>query len=70
MSTPPPRRSVGGRYLFSNWLWALIVLALIGVVFVLGDKREPEEHEEQHAPTEDDLVALFKETFDAREVDD
>ncbi|HEX3453388.1 MAG TPA: DNA polymerase III subunit gamma/tau [Gaiellaceae bacterium] len=42
----------------------------LGVVFVLGDKREPEEHEEQHAPTEDDLVALFKETFDAREVDD
>ena len=28
----PPRRSVRGRYLFSNWLWALIVLALIGVV--------------------------------------
>ncbi len=42
----------------------------LGVVFVLGDKLEPEEHEEQHAPTEDDLVALFKETFDAREVDD
>ena len=34
VSTPPPpgRRSVRGRYLFSNWLWALIVLALIGVV--------------------------------------
>jgi DNA polymerase III subunit gamma/tau len=42
----------------------------LGVVFVLGGKREPEEHDEQHAPTEDDLVALFKETFDAREVDD
>jgi DNA polymerase-3 subunit gamma/tau len=42
----------------------------LGVVFVLGEQREPEEHEEQHAPTEDDLVALFKETFDAREVDD
>jgi hypothetical protein len=23
---------VRGRYLFSNWLWALIVLGLIGVV--------------------------------------
>ena len=32
MSTPPPRRSVRGPYLFSNWLWSLIVLALIGVV--------------------------------------
>ena len=28
----PPRRTVRGRYIFSNWLWALIVLALIGVV--------------------------------------
>jgi len=28
----PPRRRLRGRYLFSNWLWALIVLALIGVV--------------------------------------
>ena len=32
VSTPPPRRGVRGRYLFSNWLWAIIVLALIGVV--------------------------------------
>jgi hypothetical protein len=32
VSAPPPRRSVRGHYLFSNWLWALIVLALIGVV--------------------------------------
>jgi hypothetical protein len=32
VSTPPPRRSERGRYLFWNWLWAIIVLALIGVV--------------------------------------
>jgi hypothetical protein len=25
-------RSVRGRYIFANWLWVLIVLALIGVV--------------------------------------
>jgi DNA polymerase III subunit gamma/tau len=42
----------------------------LGVVYVLGEKREHEEHEERAAPTEDDLVALFKETFDAREVDE
>jgi hypothetical protein len=28
----PPRRRVRGPYIFSNWLWVLIVLALIGVV--------------------------------------
>jgi len=32
VSTPPPRRGVRGRYILSNWLWTLIVLALIGVV--------------------------------------
>ena len=32
MSTPPPRRSVRGPYLLSNWLWVIIVLGLIGVV--------------------------------------
>ena len=33
MSTPrPPSRRMRGRYIFSNWLWAIIVLALIGVV--------------------------------------
>jgi hypothetical protein len=32
MSTSPRNRRVRGRYLFSNWLWGLIVLALIGVV--------------------------------------
>ena len=32
MTEPPPRRRAGGPYLFSNWLWALIVLGLIGVV--------------------------------------
>jgi DNA polymerase III subunit gamma/tau len=43
----------------------------LGVLFVLGEKREPaEEHEEHAAPSEEDLVALFKETFDAREVDE
>jgi hypothetical protein len=42
----------------------------LGVLYVLGEKREPEEHEERAAPTEEDLVALFKETFDAREVDE
>ena len=42
----------------------------LGVAFVLGEKLEHEEPEEHHAPSEEDLVALFKETFDAREVDD
>jgi len=42
----------------------------LGLLFVLGDKREHEEPEEHAAPTEEDLVALFKETFDAREVDE
>jgi hypothetical protein len=32
VSPPPPGRSVRGRYIFANWLWAIIVLALIGVV--------------------------------------
>ena len=42
----------------------------LGVVFVLGDKREREDVTETAPPSEDDLVALFKETFDAREVDE
>jgi len=42
----------------------------LGVLFVLGDKREHDELEEHGAPSEEDLVALFKETFDAREVDE
>ena len=43
----------------------------LAVVFVLGEKREPAESDESAAPpSEDDLVALFKETFDAREVED
>ena len=42
----------------------------LGVVFVIGDKREPAEADETEPPTEDDLVALFKETFDAREVEE
>jgi len=29
---PPPRRSIRGRYLLSNWLWFVIVLALVGIV--------------------------------------
>jgi len=28
----PPRRSEAGHRLVSNWIWLLIVLALIGVV--------------------------------------
>jgi DNA polymerase-3 subunit gamma/tau len=42
----------------------------LGVLFVLGDKRGQEEPAEHTAPSEEDLVALFKETFDAREVDE
>ena len=42
----------------------------LGVLFVIGEKREPEDTEETAPPSEDDLVALFKETFDAREVDE
>jgi DNA polymerase III subunit gamma/tau len=42
----------------------------LSVLYVLGDKREHEEPDERPAPTEEDLVALFKETFDAREVDE
>ncbi len=42
----------------------------LGVLFVLGEKREPEEPAEHAPPSEEDLVALFKETFDAREVDE
>jgi DNA polymerase III subunit tau, C-terminal domain len=43
----------------------------LGVLFVLGEKREHEDPDEpQSAASEEDLVALFKETFDAREVDE
>jgi len=43
----------------------------LAVVFVLGEKRESAETDESAAaPSEEDLVALFKETFDAREVDE
>ncbi len=43
----------------------------LDVLFVLGDKREHDEADEpQGAASEEDLVALFKETFDAREVDE
>jgi hypothetical protein len=43
----------------------------LGVLYVLGDKREHDDSDEPHTPpSEDDLVALFKETFDAREVDE
>ena len=41
----------------------------LGVVFVIGEKRERADTQEP-PPSEDDLVALFKETFDAREVDE
>jgi DNA polymerase III subunit gamma/tau len=42
----------------------------LGVLYVLGEKREHEEQGEHAPPSEEDLVALFKETFDAREVDE
>jgi len=42
----------------------------LGVLFVLGDKREHDEADESTSASEEDLVALFKETFDAREVDE
>ncbi len=42
----------------------------LDVTFVIGEKRERGEAEETAPPSEDDLVALFKETFDAREVDE
>jgi DNA polymerase-3 subunit gamma/tau len=42
----------------------------LAVMFVTGEKREREEPDETAPPSEDDLVALFKETFDAREVDE
>lgn len=43
----------------------------LGVLYVLGEKREHDDHDEPHPPpSEEDLVALFKETFDAREVDE
>lgn len=33
MPTPPEqKRRLRGRYLFSNWLWGLIFLALVGIV--------------------------------------
>jgi hypothetical protein len=42
----------------------------LGVLFVIGEKREDDDAQETAPPSEDDLVALFKETFDAREVDE
>jgi hypothetical protein len=42
----------------------------LGFEFVLGAPRADAEAEEEPAPSESDLVALFKETFDAREVDE
>jgi DNA polymerase-3 subunit gamma/tau len=43
----------------------------LAVVFVIGEKRESADADEPAtAPSEEDLVALFKETFDAREVED
>jgi len=38
--------------------------------FVLGERRDHAETDEAATPSEDDLVALLKETFDAREVDE
>jgi len=43
----------------------------LGVLYILGEKRDHDEPDEPHAPpSEEDLVALFKETFDAREVEE
>jgi DNA polymerase-3 subunit gamma/tau len=43
----------------------------LAVVFVIGEKGEQSETDEPDAaPSEEELVALFKETFDAREVED
>jgi DNA polymerase-3 subunit gamma/tau len=43
----------------------------LDVLFVLGEKREHADPDEPaSAASEEDLVALFKETFDAREVDE
>jgi len=42
----------------------------LALVFALGEKREHEETAESAPPSEEELVALFKETFDAREVDE
>jgi hypothetical protein len=32
VATDEERRRTRGRYLFSNWLWAVLFLALVGVV--------------------------------------
>src|SRR5207253_10575061 len=42
----------------------------LDLTFVLGEKREREETEHAEPISEDELVALFKETLDAREVDE
>jgi DNA polymerase III subunit gamma/tau len=42
----------------------------LAFVFVLGENGDEEEAEEGAPATESDLVTLFKETFDAREVDE
>jgi DNA polymerase-3 subunit gamma/tau len=42
----------------------------LGVVFTLGEAAEEHEVDEGAPPSEEELVALLKETFDAREVDD
>jgi DNA polymerase-3 subunit gamma/tau len=41
----------------------------LAVVFVLGEAEEEHEAAETAPPSEEELVALLKETFDAREVD-
>jgi DNA polymerase III gamma/tau subunit len=42
----------------------------LGVVFTLGEATEEHEAEDGAPPSEEELVALLKETFDAREVND
>ena len=42
----------------------------LAVVFALGEAEPEHQHTETAPPSEDELVALLKETFDAREVED
>ena len=42
----------------------------LGVTFVLGETRAPEELHDEAPAGEDEIYQLVKETFDAREVDE
>jgi hypothetical protein len=41
----------------------------LGVTLALGEGEEPEPAEDEQL-TEDDLISMFKDTFDAQEVED